>query len=183
MENLTVDTTEKRNTEETIFNILRRVFKERQDFLNLYDSTKLSLDEILLWLEENIPHEYKNESLAKAYDALANADVFRGRIYKNQSWRFLIYQNIFQSAGIAYAKKYSNIAFTKYETPKRILKIWINKQKSEKKKTISKKYARLTHCAAKTIMRDFSILKPILNNPEIQKQMRLSPEEIDYLKL
>src|SRR3989338_4997531 len=70
------------------------------DFRNLFDTTSLSLDEILLWIEENIPKEYKNESLVRAYAALSKADVFRGRIYRQQFWRFLVYQNIFQSAGI-----------------------------------------------------------------------------------
>ncbi len=181
-EPLTIDINEKRDVEDTIFNILRKVFKERKDFLDLYDSTKMSLDEILLWLEENIPKEYQNEALAKAYDALGKADVFRGRIYKNQSWRFLVYQNIFQSAGISYSKKMPLSGFTKYEPPKRILKIWMNNQKIEKKKSIAKKYARLVHCSSKRAMRDFVLLKPMLQQASIQKQMRLSEEEIEFLK-
>lgn len=179
---LPIDVTEKRDVEDTIFNILRRIFKERQDFTNLFDTTKLSLDEILLWLEENIPREYKNEALVKAYEALGKADVFRGRIYHNQSWRFLIYQNIFQSAGISYAKKIANPGFTKYETPKRILKIWMNNQRIAQKKTIAKKYAHLVHCSTKRVLRDFSILKPILQKLEVQKQLRLSEDEIGYLQ-
>lgn len=176
-----VDTEEKRDTEENIFQILRRLFKERAPFLDLFDSSSLSIDEILLWIEENIPKEYKNEALAKAYYALGNADIFRGRIYKNQYWRFLQYQNIFQSAGISYAKPYPLTGFTSYEKPKRILKIWLHNQKTEKKKTISKKYASLVHCATKRIMRDFTLLKPILQNPKVQKQLNLSNEEIEFL--
>ena len=179
---LFVDITERRDVEENIFNILRRLFKERQPFLDLFDSSSLSLDEILLWIEENIPKEYKGLSLAKAYDALGNADVFRGRIYKNQYWRFLLYQNIFQSAGISFAKHSPLTGFTPYERPKRILKIWLNNQKTEKKKTISKKYARFVHCSTKRIMRDFNLLKPILQNPKVQQQLKLSDEEIEFLK-
>jgi replication factor C large subunit len=179
---LMVNTAEKRDVEDTIFNILRRIFKERQDFLNLFDTTKLSLDEILLWLEENIPREYRNEALACAYNALGNADVFRGRIYRNQSWRFLIYQNIFQSAGVSYAKTVPNQGFTKYEPPKRILKIWMNNQKIEKKKTIATKYARLVHCSVKRALRDFTLLKPILQRPNVQAQLRLSEEEVEFLR-
>jgi replication factor C large subunit len=176
-----VDITEKRDVEESIFNILKRLFKERGDFLDLFDTTRLSLDEILLWIEENIPNEYRNEALAKAYFALGNADIFRGRIYKNQSWRFLIYQNVFQSAGISYSKRVPLQKFVKYERPKRILKIWLNNQKIAKKKTIAKKYGHLVHCSTRRVMRDFSILKPILQNVGIQKQLRLSDEEVAFL--
>jgi len=178
---VSVDMEEKRDVEKNIFNILNKLFKEKGDFLDLFDSTSMSLDEVMLWIEENIPKEYKNESLAKAYYALGNADVFRGRIYKDQSWRFLIYQNIFQSAGISYAKKAPYLGFTRYEKPKRILKIWLNNQKIAKKKTIAKKYAHLVHCSTKRIMRDFTLLMPILNKPNVQKQLQLSDEEVAFL--
>jgi replication factor C large subunit len=178
---LLVDTSEKRDVEESIFNILRKLFKEREPFLDLFDNTKLSLDEIFLWIEENIPREYKNEALARAYDALGKADVFRGRIYREQYWRFLIYQNIFQAAGISYAKTTSNQNFTRYETPKRVLKIWLHNQKTEKKKTIAKKYSRLVHCSLKRTMRDFDLLRPILKKTIVQEQLKLSPEELEFL--
>jgi replication factor C large subunit len=160
---------------------LRKLFKEREPFLDLFDNTKLSLDEIFLWIEENIPREYKNEALARAYDALGKADVFRGRIYREQYWRFLIYQNIFQAAGISYAKTTSNQNFTRYETPKRVLKIWLHNQKTEKKKTIAKKYSRLVHCSLKRTMRDFDLLRPILKKTIVQEQLKLSPEELEFL--
>ena len=182
-ENVFVDIKEKRDVEESIFNILKRLFKEREDFLDLFDSSELSLDEIFLWIEENIPTEYKGEALLRAYFALSNADLFRGRIYKNQSWRFLVYQNIFQSAGISYAKSKPGMpgSFTKYEKPKRVLKIWLNNQKIKNKKTIAKKYARHVHCSTKRIMRDFNLLKPILQNQKIQNQLKLSDEEVAFL--
>ena len=178
---LLVDVNDKRDVEDSIFNILRKLFKERDPFLELFDTTKLSLDEIFLWIEENIPREYKNEALVNAYHALSKADVFRGRIYREQHWRFLIYQNIFQAAGISYAKKITNQNFTRYETPKRVLKIWLNNQKTEKKKTIAKKYARLVHCSLKRVMRDFDLLRPILKKQMVQQQLKLSGEEIDFL--
>ncbi|MBI5803913.1 replication factor C large subunit [Candidatus Pacearchaeota archaeon] len=178
---MTIDLSEKRSVEENIFNILRRLFKERNEFLDLFDSTSLSLDEILLWIEENIPKEYKNVALAKAYRSLGNADLFRGRIYRNQSWRFLIYQNIFQSAGISFAKNSKSDGFTRYERPRRILKIWLNNQKIAKKKTIAKKYASFVHCSTKRAMCDFPLLKPILKQESVQKKLKLSDEEIDFL--
>ena len=181
-EDISIDTSEKRDVEDSIYNIMKRIFKEKNSFLELFDTTSMSLDEIFLWIEENIPKEYKNESLAKAYYALGNADVFRGRIYMNQSWRFLIYQNIFQSAGISLAKPSPIPGFTKYDRPKRILKIWLHNQKTQQKKTIAKKYAKIVHSSIKQVLRDFNLIKPIMQIPSVQNQLKLSEEEIDFLK-
>jgi len=176
-------TKDKRDKEENIFNILKLLFQERQNFLNLFDNTRMSLDEILLWIEENIPKEYQGKALANAYHALSNADRFRGRIYRQQFWRFLLYQNIFQSAGISYAKNISQNRFIKYDRPKRILKIWLNNQKTAKKKTIAQKYAKYGHYSAKRAIKDYNTLKIILkNNPEIQNKLRLTEEEVDFLQ-
>jgi len=180
-DDLQVDLSETRDVEESIFNILRRLFKERQDFLRLFDRTNLSLDEILLWIEENIPREYTGEALARAYIALGKADTFRGRIYRNQHWRFLVYQNIFQSAGVSFAKDGVLEGFTKYERPKRILKIWLNNRRIEKKKSISKKYAAYVHCSSKRALKDWDLIRPIVKQADVQKQLRMSEEEIEYL--
>lgn len=174
-------TQDKRHREDSIFNILKLLFQERQDFLELFDTTELSLDEILLWIEENIPREYQDEALHRAYQALSTADIHRGRIYRQQHWRFLIYQNVFQSAGVSYAKSRPKAGFTKYERPKRVLKIWLNNQKTAKKKTIAQKYAKHVHCSFKRVMRDFELLKPIMQKAEVQKQLNLEQDEIDFL--
>jgi replication factor C large subunit len=180
VEDMAVDMNEKRDVHDSIFNILRRLFKERGDFLDLFDKSDLSLDQIFLWIEENAPKEYRNEALAKAFVALSNADLFRGRIYKNQSWRFLIYQNAFQSAGVSYAKSSPLGGFTKYEKPKRVLKIWMNNQKIAKKKSIAKKYALFVHCSTKRAMRDFELIKPIIKQEDVQKKLKFSDEEVEF---
>jgi replication factor C large subunit len=177
-----MDYLDKREKEENIFNILKVIFQQRDDFHDVFDNTSMSLDEILLWIEENIPREYAGEALAKAYHALSNADKFRGRIYRQQFWRFLVYQNIFQTSGISYAKSRPKAGFTKYERPSRILKIWLNNQKTAKKKTIAQKYAKFAHCSVKRAMRDFSLLKTIMQkNPEMHRKLKLSDEEIEYI--
>jgi len=178
-----VEFLEERHKDDSIFNILKKLFQEKNDHLNLFDSTHMSLDEILLWIEENIPREYKGRELAKAYLALAQADVFRGRIYRQQFWRFLVYQNIFQSAGISHAKDKPKTGFTKYERPTRILKIWLNNTKTAKKKTISQKYARMVHCSVKRAMRDFYLIKNIIiQNPATIKNLQLTDEEVEFIR-
>lgn len=172
-----------RDKEEDIFNVLRQIFKNlfNSSTLKLYDSVNMPIDEIILWLEENIPYEYKGEELARAYEVLSKSDVFKGRIHRQQHWRFLIYQNILLSAGVASSKQAQKTGFTIYKRPGRILKIWISNQKQLKKKSISEKYAKYTHTSVKRAMKDFGIIKSIIIKPNIMKELRLSEDEIEYI--
>jgi replication factor C large subunit len=176
---------DERNTETDIFNALKMIFKGKPsiDTLSVLDSVNLPLDQIFLWLEENIPKEYQGEELARAYEFLAEADLFKGRIYKQQYWRFLVYENIFLSYGISSAKRSSKTGFTSYKKPDRILKIWMNNQRIAKKKSISEKYAKLVHVGSKRALREFPVIKNIISsNPTIQKELRLTEDEIVYLQ-
>ena len=173
-----------RNKEQSIFNALQLVFKTSQiddKLLRVYDEVNMPIDEIFLWIEENIPLEYQGEELAKAFDALSRADVFRGRIYRQQHWRFMVYENFLLGPAIAGVKKYSRTGWTKYRKPSRILKIWLQNQRNVKKKSICKKYAAQCHTSVKEAMRDFLLLKIIFKNPKIREELRLSEEEIAYL--
>ena len=143
----------------------------------------MTTDEIILWVEENIPTEYAGEELFKAYEALSKVDIFKGRIYKQQYWRFLVYENILLSYGISASKKNVKTGFTSYKKPTRILKIWLNNQRTAKKKSIAIKYAKYVHVGQKRAMQEFPIIKQIINsNPNIQKELKLNEEEIEYLQ-
>ena len=178
-----VEITERRK-EKDIFSAMREIFQEKVslDMLSLYNKVDLSLDEIILWVEENIPKVYQGEELAKAFERLSKADLFKGRIYKQQYWRFLVYENIFLSYGIAQSKKYEKEGFFKYNKPERILKIWLNNQKNMKKKSIAEKYSKLVHIGTKRAMQDFKMISPFLKNAAVQKELKLTEEEIAYLK-
>ena len=178
-------TIDERNKEVDIFNALRMIFKGKptNETLKIFDSVNMSIDEIILWVEENIPAEYQGEELAKAYDALSKVDVFKGRIYKQQYWRFLVYENILLSYGIAASKKSAKTGFTSYKKPSRILKIWLNNQRTAKKKSIAQKYAKYVHVGEKRAMKEFPIIKQIIkSNPKIQRELRLNEEEVEYLE-
>ncbi|MEK6847810.1 MAG: replication factor C large subunit [Nanoarchaeota archaeon] len=174
---------DERNKETDIFSALRMIFKGKptESMLQIFDSVNMPLDEIMLWVEENIPAEYSGIELAKAIDALSRVDIFKRRIYKQQYWRFLVYENAFLSYGISSAKKNVKTGFTSYKKPTRILKIWLNNQKTEKKKSIAGKYAQYVHIGEKRAIKEFLMIKPFLLKPEVQKELKLSEEEIEYL--
>ncbi len=174
-----------REKSQDIFNALREIFKARTHAktIEAYDSVEMETDQISLWLEENIPTEYRGEELAKAFEALSKADIFKGRIYRQQHWRFMVYQNFFLSAGISAAKgnKILPERFTKYSPPKRILKIWMINQKNARKKSIAGKLAEYTHTSKKRAIKDFNILT-IITDDIAKKHMNLSEEELEYIQ-
>lgn len=174
---------DERNKEIDIFTALRMVFKGKptNTHLKIFDSVNMPIDEIMLWVEENIPAEYQGEELVKAYDALSKVDIFKRRIYRQQYWRFLVYENALLSYGVSSSKKNIKTGFTSYKKPTRILKIWLNNRRIEKKKSIAKKYARYVHIGEKRALKEFPIIKAFLLKPDVQKELKLSEDEIGYL--
>lgn len=140
-----------RNKQEAIEGALLKVFKIKDAAIALhaYDNVSEDLDKIVLWVDENLPKEYtSSEALAQAYDALSRADVFRGRIHRWQHWGFLVYVNVLLSAGVAVSKTERNKNQIAYEQTKRILQLWIAKQKYAKRQGIAEKIAAKNHVSS-----------------------------------
>jgi len=173
-----------RNKEQSIFTALQHVFQNANiddEMIRIYDEVNMPIDDVFLWVEENLPLAYKGRELCNAIDALSLADVYRGRINRQRHWRFMVYEYFLLGAGIASVKKYNRTGWTSYKKPSRILKIWLQNQRAAKKKTICEKYAKHCHISTKTAMKDFMLLKVILQDAKIRKELKLSEEETAYL--
>jgi len=184
LENL--DELGEREQTESITNALRIIFKSKkaENVLSAIDKTDLDLDEALLWIDENLPREYKGQDLVDAYEKISKADVFKGRIRRWQHWDFLIYINALLTAGIATSKKEKNGSFVEYKRTGRILKLWIAKMKNAKRDLIAEKLAEATHTSKRRAIQEMAYLKIIFKKGkghEIAEQLELSEEEEDWL--
>ena len=174
-----------RDKEEDMLVCLRKILKNKrwEDAYNIFDKTTVDINECFLWIDENLPKEYQGEDLKKAYHYLSRADVFNGRIRRQQHWRFLIYINTLLTAGIATAKKEANPECIEYTKTSRILKMWIAKNRNAKKRSIAEKIAEKTHMSKKRAFTEmFPYLKATLNNEAMKKELKLDEEEIEWLK-
>ncbi len=180
-----------RQRKDSIFDALKRVFKTTNADVarGAYDEIAEDLDEIFLWLEKNIPKEYKKpKDLARAYDALSIADVFYGRIQRWQHYRFYVYCYDLLSAGIALAKDEKYGGWTKYQRSQKPLKIWRANNKLKKKKDIAHKVATKTHTSISRAMQDtIPFFKLPFNKNEsfatdITGFFDLSDDEVDWMK-
>ena len=168
---------------ESVFTALRIILKGKdpRQSENILDSIDIDFDEMMLWLEENIAHEYRGKDLEQGYAMLAQADLFKGRIRKWQYWRFLVYMKALMSAGVTVAKDRDYPGYTPYKRHGRILKIWMANQKNKKKKDIAEKIARQTHTSSKEARK----LVPYLKHLYAQGKSITIPfteEETEWLK-
>jgi len=169
-----------------IFEALQKVFKTRNS-RGAFDLTQHDLDEIILWIDENLPLEYKGNELERAYEMLSLADLYRGRIIRRQHWRFLAYIYDFITQGISLSKKQEKISLIKYKMPTRILKIWMIKQKHAQRQAIAEKLAKKIHVSKKRANEELDYLKLSLTTPKqinsFSKELKLEEKEVEWLKL
>ncbi|MDP3917027.1 MAG: replication factor C large subunit [Nanoarchaeota archaeon] len=173
-----------REREGRILEALMLVFKSTkwENFQGAYDNVRVDHKEIMLWLDQNIPYEYRGKELFSAYDALSRADIFNRRIMRWQYWRYLVYVYQLLSSGIALAKNESKKGFVKYKRSSRPLKIWMSNQKNFKRKTISEKVSSIFHTSMKSFIKeDLPYLKLMARHNKLP-ELKLEPEEIEWLK-
>ena len=158
-------------------------------------NTNISLDDLFLYLEENTPNAYAKGALIQAFNELAKADLFRGRIMKWQYWRFLVYVNFYLTFGVSIAK--TKPSKTPIKRNSRILKKWIygnkfnslsprtklQKSKDEGEKFIEKLAKEYSHSVVRTRSQDlYYFVFAYRNSKEFQKSMNEKFEIDESLK-
>ena len=112
--------------------------------------------EIFWWIEENILNEYeKAEEIAKAYEALSKADLFRTRITREQNWKFLKYMIELMTAGVALSKKEMYRKFTRYKYPSKLIVLGRTKFERREEKEKLLELSKELHCSTRKIREEF----------------------------
>ncbi len=147
-----------REVETSIFDALKIIFKSSS-----LTAAKLAIsnvdkdpEEIFWWIENNVAKEYEDpEEIAKAYDALSKADIFRQRVISRQEWRLKGYMIDLMTGGVAVAKKEMYRKFTKYQYPSKIAMLGQTKveRKEEKEKLLE--LSKQLHCSTRKIRKEF----------------------------
>lgn len=173
---------DERSYEEDIFNGLRLVFKSRSLDItrNIFDNVNYDYNEFILWVDENLPLEYRGKDLMKAYEQLGRATIFDTRIRRWQYWRYLVYVMHHISSGVAFAKSEKSIGFVQYKRSMKPLRIWQMNMKLAKKKSIVEKMPRLTHGSKKRFFKEFNYYKLFLL--DYKEKLELDKDEILWLK-
>lgn len=105
-----------RDRTEDIFSFLDAVLKEQsaEDALQTAYAADETPDDLLLWIEDKVPKVYEGAELADAYEHLADADVWLGRVRATQNYSYWRYATDNVAAGVAAVRQSDRGGWTRY---------------------------------------------------------------------
>ena len=138
----------------------------------------MDLNELLLWISENISLAYRSkEEIARAYYWISRADQMISRARKRNEYRFYYYASLLLSAGVS-ASGHS-AGYVKFRRPSKIMKLFATKHKRQMCRKISRKIARECHTSERTAAREYL---PFLRFFVDKNRDLLDEKEISFLK-
>ncbi|WP_087035918.1 replication factor C large subunit [Thermococcus litoralis] len=177
-----------RDVEKSIFEALGMIFatdnakRAKMALMNL-DNTP---DEVLLWIEENIPYVYyKPEDIARAYEAISRADIYLGRATRTGNYGLWKYAIDMMTAGVAVAGVKKK-GFLRFYPPKTLKMLRDTKEERSIRDSIVKKIMKEMHMSKLEAIETMQIFKAIFaNNPDVAAHIAvfldLGDKEIEFL--
>jgi replication factor C large subunit len=112
-----------RDRKATIFDALKTAFTSPTclQARRATDMADMNLDMFFEWVYENAPRQLNDRrDLSQAMNAIAQADLYRGRINRTRAWELLPYALELETAGVAMSKEFTKPAWIPMKFPERI---------------------------------------------------------------
>jgi len=175
------------------FEVVRKIFWSKYVWQAKLNATQTDLDPdtLMEWINENLPRQISDpEDLWRAYEALAKADVYRGRIVRSGSWDLLTYVMELMTAGVALAPKNdpkSKFRWVKYQFPEKIRLMSQTKEARALRDSIASIIGARIHASKAKVLKDvLPYIKVIFENnveeaARIAISLNLTEPMIKYL--
>lgn len=178
-----------RETERDIFEALKIIFKtlDAGTARSATDGIDENQDDLLEWVRENVPREYtKDTDRARAYEALSDADLFRGRMRANQDWTLLKYVYDLLTIGVAVAKDDKYSGWTRYGYPSKLKMMGRSKGARAKRDSIGRKVGDALHVSMSDATDLIPFLQLLFADAEMKdalvRDLELEEQEVDYIE-
>lgn len=141
-----------RDRGKNIFDAMRDIFKAEKyaDARKAAFSSDVDHDTLKLWIAQNLPSACEKPfDLADGYDKLSRADIFDGRIKRQQYWGYLRYSSDLMTSGAALSKSApcGQHGYIPFAYPDYIRAMGASKSARTLRKSVLSKIARLCHCS------------------------------------
>jgi replication factor C large subunit len=180
-----------RDRQDTIFNVLRMIFygKTASNAKKAMDMSDVDADMLFEWIYENAPAHFTDvRDLVEVMDALAMADVYRGRIRATRDWSLMRYVVDFMTVGVAMARQNTKASgWIPFKFPTRIQMLSRSRADRAERFSIGMKIKRRCHISATRASKEILPYLRIIfrNNAEmasgLAKWLDLDQEMIEYI--
>lgn len=180
--------TAERDVKESIFKVLEVIFRGSDPSEALQASYTLdeSPEDLVHWIDENLPVAYQGADLQSGFDALARADVFLGRVRRRQNYGLWRYAGFLMTGGVQTARTARRSGYIAFRPPA----LWRRMGQSRKARNVrdsaAKKIGARCHVSAgyaRSELMDFLGLllksKPVAAS--VAAELDLNPDEIALL--
>lgn len=162
-----------------IFNAITGVLKSKNP-VHVREALRVDEDPTLVmeYIAENIPREYSNKNeIKKAYENIAQADLYFGRARSSRNYGYWKYASDFMGIGVSSSKKETYKKFTKIQTPTIFTLMGRNRGKRNLRDAIAGKMSERMHISNAIAISMFPYLEIMFQNDE------LAWEISDFLEL
>ncbi|WP_262180683.1 replication factor C large subunit [Haloarcula laminariae] len=145
-----------RDTSSGIFEYLDVVLKEgtaEEALKGSYDVDETP-DDLINWIEDNMPKDYEGAELARAYRSLSDADRWLGRVRASQNYSFWRYAGDAMTAGVAAARDGEKGGWTRYGPPSYWSKLGRSKGARNTRDYVARKIAAIDGVSMRTARRE-----------------------------
>jgi len=151
-----VDVTGERDRTSGVFDFLDAVFKEMDAQSALEESYDVdeTPDDLLNWVEDNVPKDYEGSELATAYEFLSNADRWLGRVRATQDYSYWRYAGDNVAGGVAAAREGTKSDWTRYGPPSYWRKLGSSRASRNKRDYVARAIAESDGVSMSTARRE-----------------------------
>ena len=156
-----------------IFDSVRTVLKSKNP-KRIKDSLRLEAEPgfILEQITENIPREYeKPEEIEKAYDAVAEADMFLGRAFHTRHYGYWKYTYDLMGVGVAMAKDETYKKFSRYASSTFYTKLSKNRGKRDLRDRVASKMGEKLHTSRKVAIEQFPYYEIMFEGDDLAREL------------
>jgi replication factor C large subunit len=180
--------TAERDIRASIFKVLESIFKGSNPSEALEASYTLdeSPEDLIHWIDENLPLAYQGQDLLNGFETLSRADIFLGRVRRRQNYGLWRYAGFLMTGGVQSSRTARRSGYTAFRPPT----LWRRLGQSRKARNIrdsaAKKIGRRCHVSAgfaRSELMDFlgMLLKSKKLAPAIAAELDLDLDEIALL--
>ncbi len=179
-----------RDRKATIFDALRTVFSSPTclQARRAADMAGMDLDMFFEWVYENAPRQLNDpRDLSDAMSALAQADLYRARINRNNAWELLPYAIEMETAGVAMSKEFTKPAWVPMKFPERIQLLSRTRKFRAVEREVGRSIGARCHISSRRAIPHYAgYVRFIVENNQdagrkLAEWLRLSDEGMEYL--